>query len=114
MKINATTFVNQVVYMRREIDPDMTGLAMAIFVYVASRNHAEGVPTSQIRGHFEISASTCSRNVHLLSEGQIRNGDPRMGFGLLTSQNSSNDRRSHNLYLTPKGIAIAKRLAQIV
>ena len=37
-----------------------------------------------------------------------------MGFGLLTSQNSSNDRRSHNLYLTPKGIAIAKRLAQIV
>lgn len=109
----AITFVDQINYIREAVDPDITGLAMGMFVLVAAAPHSEGVPMSRIIERMNMSASTCSRNIYLLSSGFVRNNDPRKGFGLLRTETTPGDRRSLTVYLTPKGVQVAKGLAQI-
>ena len=108
-----TTLLNQINYMREAVDPDMTGLAMGMFFMVAAAPHSEGVPMSRVIERMNMSASTCSRNIYLMSSGFVRNNDPRKGFGILRTETTPGDRRSLTVYLTPKGVQVAKGLAQV-
>jgi len=108
-----TTLLNQINYMRDAVDPDMTGLAMGMFFMVAAAPHSEGVPMSRVIERMNMSASTCSRNIYLMSSGFVRNNDPRKGFGILRTETTPGDRRSLTVYLTPKGVQVAKGLAQV-
>jgi DNA-binding MarR family transcriptional regulator len=107
------TLVNQISHLRDVLDPDMTALAMAIFVEVAKHPVDEGVPMSRLVDKFGMSASTASRNIYLLSSGFVRPGEPRKGLGVIRTDTSPTDRRALQVFLTPKGAAIAKGLMQV-
>jgi len=107
------TFVNQVAYLRDAVNPDMTGLAMAMFAYIASHPFNEGVPMSKVVDKFGLSASTASRNIYLLSSGLVRPTEGRKGFGLIRTDTAPTDRRALQVYLTPKGQQVAKGLMQV-
>jgi DNA-binding MarR family transcriptional regulator len=107
------TFVSQISYMREAVHPDITGLAMGMFAYIASHPFNEGVPMSRVVDKFGLSASTASRNMYLLSSGLVRPGESRKGFGLIRTDTAPTDRRSLQVYLTPKGQQVAKGLMQV-
>jgi DNA-binding MarR family transcriptional regulator len=111
--IALSTLVSQLSHLRDVLDPDMTALAMAIFVEVATHSADEGVPMSRIVDKFKMSASTASRNIYLLSSGFVRPGQPRKGLGVIRTDTSPVDRRSLQVYLTPRGQAIIKGLLQV-
>jgi len=110
---NLDTFVSQIAYLRETVNPDMTGLAMAMFAYIASHPFSDGVPMSRVVDKFGLSASTASRNIYLLSSGLVRPKDDRKGFGLIRTDTAPTDRRTLQVYLTPKGQQIAKGLMQV-
>ncbi len=107
------TFINQVSFLRGSLDPDMTALAMAIFIEVSKHPAEDGVPMARIVDKFDLSASTCSRNIYLLSSGLVRPGHPRKGLGVVKTDSSPNDRRHLHVYLTTKGQQIAKAFLQV-
>jgi DNA-binding MarR family transcriptional regulator len=106
-------FVSQVAYLRDALNPDMTGLAMAIFAEVARHPFDEGVPMSRIVQKFGLSAATASRNVYLLSSGLVRPNESRRGMGVIRTDTSPVDRRALQVYLTPKGRELAKAFMQV-
>lgn len=109
---DVTQFVNQVAFLRNGLSPDVTGLAMAMFVEIS--NHKGGVPMSRILEKFDLSPSTCSRNIYLLSSGLVRTNDPgRKGLGVIRTERPINDRRSLMVFLTPKGQQLAKAFREV-
>jgi DNA-binding MarR family transcriptional regulator len=109
---DGTQFVNQITFLRNGMAPDITGLAMAMFIEVAT--HKGGVPVSRLLEKFELSASTGSRNIYLLSSGLVRTNDPgRKGLGLIRTERPLNDRRSLMVFLTPKGQQLAKAFREV-
>lgn len=107
------TFNNQITYLRGALDPDMTALAMALFVEVAKHPYNDGVPMSRLVDKFGLSASTASRNIYLLSSGLVRPNQERKGLGVLRTETSASDRRTLMVYLTARGQAVAKGLMQV-
>ena len=105
--------VEQIQFLRNSADPDMTSLALVMFIEVAAAPFDQGVKMAKLIDKFDLNPSTCSRAVYSLSSGLVRAGQPRKGLGLMVTDFSESDRRSLTVYLTQKGQLLAKGLMQV-
>lgn len=72
--------------------------------------HNEGLSVNDYAQQANVSKSVMSR--HLLDIGPSSRDPTVPGFGLVESRVDPMERRKHQIYLTPKGRALAQRLAR--
>lgn len=71
----------------------------------------EGAGVSEIGAMANVAQSVASRHLQDLGE-KNRHGEP--GFGLVEQDYDPLNRRKHKVALTPKGAALAKRMARVL
>ncbi len=82
----------------RALDPEIPSQTIAAFLLVAMN---PGISVLEVQAKLGLANSSTSRNVASLTTVKRKNG--KAGFGLVEYREDEQDRRTKNLYLTPKG-----------
>lgn len=93
-------------WLMREIQPDFPASVMHCLLVVMME---EGISPSTIADKLDMAASTCSRNVRVLTG---RAGPTREGHGLVELRLDPTNYRMKRAYLTPAGRAIRDKLVE--